>query len=395
MVTIKEALELVLQSVPEPEIRKLKLGEARGFTLAEDICADRDYPPFHRACVDGYAVRLSDLQKGQVSFSPSGTILAGDFDENAPTGGDCVKIMTGASLPAPWDVLFKVEDCIESQDGITIPDKNPEKWHNIDTKGVIASAEDIIIQKNSVLDIRSITALAATGKSVVSVYNLPTVAIISTGSEIIPIDQEPKPTQIRDVNYYSLLYGLQSIGIEPSYYSIVADDKQSLDLAIQKALEYDVVLMSGGVSMGDTDYVPSSLEAAGVKQVFHKVKMKPGKPIWFGVKGEKAVFGLPGNPFSVSVGFKIFVEPYLKKRSCRSFSEPVRANLQTQRTLRGDRPEYFPVKADTRNNQITVTTRPHKGSGDLLAMPETDGVALHEVENRELLVGDTVEFLPW
>jgi len=395
MVTIEEAQGLVFNSVPEPKVIQLQLEKARGYTLAEDIRADRDYPPFHRACVDGYAVRLSDIEKGQLKFTPSGTIYAGDSDANAPTGGNCVKIMTGASLPEPWDVLFKVEDCVESEDGITIPDKKPAKWYNIDTKGIIIRSENIIIKKETSLDIRSVTALAATGQAFVSVYDIPTVAIISTGSEIIPISQEPKPTQIRDVNYYSLLYGLQSMGIEPSFYTIVTDDQKSLDAAILKALESDVVLLSGGVSMGDSDYVPSCLEAAGVKQVFHKVKVKPGKPLWFGVKGERAVFGLPGNPFSVSVAFKVFVEPYLNKRAHRFSQEKAYARLQSERTLRGDRSEYFPVKAVTKNGQITVTTRPHKGSGDLLAMPETDGVALHLSENRELNIGDEVEFLPW
>lgn len=410
MINITDALLLIQSEVFIPQKIHVNIGDARNYILADDIAADRDYPPFNRAAVDGFAVASADLESGRKSFHIHSEIYAGqEYDTHSPlTSGECVKIMTGAAVPEGLNIIFKVEDCSIAGRIIQIPETKFSAGMNISARGENSVCGSVLLRKGQRIDERTVHSLAAVGISSVPVYKPPVVSIISTGDEIVAVDSQPRAHQIRDSNYYGLSCQLEKFNIKPAGYAIVNDDKAQLAASIAKALESDLVLISGGVSMGDADYIPGILADLGVDEIFHNVKIKPGKPLWFGRRREArgegiaskttpVVFALPGNPLSTLVSYKIFVEPWLSRVMKTASPSKIYLPLLQDRSLHGNRPEYFPARLSRDPETGVTAVEPLKfhGSGDISAGNTSDGLAFHPLEFSTLKKGDVVEFQPW
>jgi molybdopterin molybdotransferase len=236
--------------------------------------------------------------------------------------------------------------------------------------------------------------LASLGKAFIKVYRKPNVAIISTGNEIKKVSEAILPYHIRDSNTYSTTGFFYNYHITPAYKEIIPDDKEKLRAGIEKALEADILILSGGVSMGDADFIPEILQELGVKKIFHKIQIKPGKPLWFGKTESTVVFALPGNPFSVQVAFKIFIEPYL--RACMGMKQiiPLKLPIAGNKKKKTSFDEYFPCKISSLN-QTRIQSVAFNGSGDIRAAIESDGIALHPSAQGDISEGEFMEFLFW
>ena len=291
------------------EVVPLELGFGR--VLCERIVADRDYPPFNRAAMDGFAFRYKDFEKGQREFIINETIFAGQVPATTLAEGQCYKIMTGAATPEDANVIVRREDTNEGQAKVSMLIDTIKPGQNIAKRGEDLGHGAVIIDGPVVATPAVISLLAAVGKDSVKVQRLPRVAVITTGSEVIPVDQPVSEVQIRNSNAWLLKALLHKQGIIPFSVKHMPDDRAQLQKAFSEVLDADIIISCGGVSAGDADFVPDAVEALGVKKLFHKLMIRPGKPIWCGkLPGKGMLFALPGNPLSCLVTFTLFVRPY-------------------------------------------------------------------------------------
>lgn len=392
MITVTEAQSLITNQAKNFGSEEIALSSAQGRVLAEDIFADRDYPPFHRAAMDGYALRSEDFLNGLREFIVVEEIYAGALAVKKIGKGECYKIMTGASTPVEADAVIRVEDTIQQKDKVIFQTDQLKKGQNIAQKGEDRKAGELVLKKNTLLKAPEAAALAVLGKTKISVYKLPEVSIISTGDEVIAADQPVLTHQIRDSNSYAVEGFLKNYHIPLSGRKLVKDDKDALTKAVNEFIGSDILVLSGGVSMGDADYVPEVLKNAGVEKIFHKVALKPGKPLWFGKSKNGVVFALPGNPMSVQISFKLFIEPFL--RTCFGLPPMLELKLPitTLRKKKVKFDEYFPCVIENGSVLKPVT---FNGSGDVTSILYSDGLAVQEAEKEELKEGDLVKFWFW
>jgi len=311
--------------------------------------------------------------------------------------GDCLKIMTGAPVPPEADAVIQVELANRDGDEISFEEnENIAKWRNIALQGEDKKASEVLAKKGQICDASIISILAVTGKMQIKVAKLPKISVISTGTEVLPADGPILPHQIRDSNSYALQSLLKKYNIELQHKLLIPDDKSQLMDAVAKGLESDILILSGGVSMGDADFVPEILRANGVKNIFHKIQIKPGKPLWFGKKENGSiVFGLPGNPMSCMAGFKVFIEPFL--RAIMGLQEQKKLHLPLAEThqKRSKFTEYFPCKIVNKDGKTFLKINTYNTSGDIAAMIGSDGLAVHPAERKEVKENELVAFLPW
>jgi molybdopterin molybdotransferase len=283
--------------------------------LAEEIAADRDLPPFNRATMDGIAIKFEALMQGVESFLIKGVQYAGNKPIETALLKDCIEIMTGAALPQTADTVVPYED-IQISNGEAIIKTNAiiNQYQNIHFKGSDKKKAEILVKPDKFITPAIINTMAAVGKCTVKVKKLPAVLCISTGNELVDIYETPSSLQIRGSNGYALAAALQQYGIKAD--SLHLPDNQAI---IEKQLavclkNYDVIILTGGVSMGKLDFVPAALEQLQVKKLFHKVKQRPGKPFWFGTHPAGAVvYAFPGNPVAAFICFYRYFLPWLKK----------------------------------------------------------------------------------
>lgn len=415
MITIEEAIQEIFARKLALPTERVALADAFGRYLANDIYADRDIPPFHRATVDGFALRSSDFTAmGQEGLPVAQKHFAGDPSIKAPPPGMALHIMTGAGVPEGLDLLFKIEDCkiVSGEIGEYITPPPSEKGYapglNIEAQGANKKKGETLVKAGTFIDAASVHALASSGASKVELYQKPTVAIVSTGTELVEIDQTPKPWQIRDTNRSGIAMALKAapFAITPSYSAASSDDPESLKKTLAEGLKQDILIISGGVSMGDSDFVPAILKELGAEEIFHKVKIKPGKPLWFGVRPalhpdnttglDTIIFALPGNPQATMLSMKLFIEPFIMlSLGAKKIQGPIYLPLSHNRKLKGDRPHYFPARLINENNQTQIEALPNCGSGDIASTVSSDGMALHPLETRELGAGKLLAFFPW
>jgi len=281
----------------------VSIEDSAGRILADDIPADRDYPPFHRSVRDGFAVRSSDLP-GRVRVI--GEVRAGEIFPGVVQLTEAVEIMTGAPLPQGADAVVMVEHCTRHEDGTVEISHTVAAGSNIAPAACEAHAGSVVLKRGSRIDYASVAWLATTGHSRVSVYARPRVAILATGDEIIGIEDTPGPHQIRNSNSYSLAAQVRRAGGEPVILPVARDDKKATAHLIAQGLDADLLLLSGGVSAGKYDFVESALTDCGAQFFFDRVLIQPGQPVVFGIARGKFFFGLPGNPASTMVTFELF-----------------------------------------------------------------------------------------
>lgn len=395
MLALEEALQKILQQKCDWGSETILLHDALRRVLAEDIIADRDYPPFNRSTMDGYAVRTEDITNHISQFAIVGEIFAGDNSSIHLNPGEAVKIMTGAAVPESADAVIKKEDAEPSGKKVVFRVEKFNRYQHIALQGEDCKKDDVAVKKNVRINVGLLSVLASLGTYKVRVSKNPTVSILSTGNEIQPIDIPISAHQIRDSNNYSISGFLQHYSIAPIEKKIVPDDRESLVSAIRSALKSNILILTGGVSAGDADLVPAALKQCGVEEVFHNVKIKPGKPVWFGYHPNGArIFALPGNPFSVQVAWKIFIEPFLRASFSIPEIQPFSLPLYRKREKKTPFDEYFPVKLCT-EKPLQVDPHLHHSSGDITAMMLSDGIVHHPSETGDLVKGENVNFIPW
>jgi len=401
MISYKEAQRLLQAQARSFGREKLPLEEADGRVLAETITADRDYPPFHRSTMDGYAIRYGDFEEGIRHFSVVETIYAGQ-EGGKPIGrGECYKIMTGAPVPENADTVIRREDTEEGLSEMDIRLDRCRPFQNIARRGEDLSSGTPVLQTATRCEPALMGLLATLGKAELQVERLPRVALLTTGNEIVPVGAPVGAVQIRNSNRWLLRSLLKKWKIEPFLYEHLPDDKAAMRPSLEKALAADLVILTGGVSAGDADYTPAVLEELGVRKLFHKMAIKPGKPAWCGVIGSglakggvaagdptgvnSVVFALPGNPFSCLTGFTLLIEPFL--HACFGLPAPAPLGLplrefkKKQTTL----DEFFPVRilgTPAGLEQVAIN-----GSGDIRLGLGATALALHPAGEGDLPPG--------
>ena len=317
MLDVEEALALVLEQARPLAEAWRALIEARGCRLAEDIVADADQPPFDKALVDGYAVRTTDLGTGPESnrLRLGETILAGQTPTRPLGPGEAALIMTGAPVPLGADAVVMQEHTRLLGGEIELDDAGLISAPNLLRRGRICRAGDTLLPAGSILTPPALGLLASVGRTRVRVVPRPRLTIVPTGDELVEPDQVPGPGQIRNSNAVMLEALAIEHGALPSVLPIAPDEPSGLRNLLEQGLHADVLVVTGGVSAGQRDLVPAALQQLGVARIFHKVRLKPGKPLWFGIGPRRGqgpaplVFGLPGNPVSSLVGFLVFIKP--------------------------------------------------------------------------------------
>jgi molybdopterin molybdotransferase len=376
-----------------------------GLTLAENVNSATDLPQFDKSIVDGYAVVSTDLQSGSATLRVIDLVTAGNVSTSRVESGSAIQIMTGAPLPDGSDAVIKVEETNRVGLDVTIETTPPRAGTNIIRKGTSVRAGACVLSAGLMLNGPRIGALAELGIASVPIRWRPRVAILATGDELVEVQQQPGPGQIRNSNELMLAAQIESAGGIAVRLGIVRDNREDLRAKIAKGLESDLLVLSGGVSAGTLDLVPSALAEAGVQQIFHKAEMKPGKPIWFGVRNKVPdaahrtcyVFGLPGNPVSSLVCCELFVRTALRRLMGVNPATPQSssARLQHDYTNRNDRPTYHPARLSPTEHGLAVTLVPWHGSSDLCGTVAANGMAFLSPETKEFRMGDPVPVFAW
>jgi len=375
MISVQEALTIILDNPTTFPAEKVPLEKATGRVLRENIVADRAFPPFHRAERDGVALAFEAFEQGHRTFAIEGVQAAGSPQKQLQNRTACLEIMTGAPLPAGADTVIMYED-LQIQNGramLKTDEVQPSQF--VHAQGADRQAGASIIRPGKVLTPAEIAIIASVGKTKVEVSALPNAVIISTGDELVPIEQKPLPHQIRRSNSYMLQAALAQWQIHSDKLHL-RDDESEIHEALEHCLEdYDVVLLSGGVSRGKFDYVPAALDALGVEELFHRVRQRPGKPLWFGrSSNDTLVFALPGNPVSSFLCLHRYFKPWLYTSLGAEKEPTMYAQLDTDFKFPKNLQFFLQVKIrqDTDGRLLAQPIEGH-GSGDFANLTDADG----------------------
>jgi len=396
-VTFEDALAAVLSLAGAPRRRTVPLPQAAGEVLAADVTADRPIPPFRRAAMDGFAIRWSAEGAGRI-YRILATVNPGDSWEGEAGPMDCVRIMTGAPVPEPFDTVVPVEQAEPGPGGTVRLPSLPAPGRNVAARGEDAAEGEVVVPAGTLLRPRHVAVLAAVGCWEVPVGVRPSVAVLATGGELREPWEKAAGPFIRNSNAHYLLSALSSGGFGGArYLGIVPDDRAAISAAIREGLGHDLLILTGGVSAGDIDMVPDCLAACGVQKVLHRVSVRPGGPVFVGrVPGGAVVLGLPGNPVAVMVHFAMLVRPLLLKwTGAREYlPKPVLLPLAAAADNRGERKKFSPARIDSEGGKSRVVEIPFHGSGDFVGASRADGVFEIPLGVRHLPAGTLVRFYP-
>lgn len=372
MITVEEAKHIVLENTQDFGIEEIPFLEAVGRVLKEDIVTDRDFPPFNRVAMDGIAINHRFFEHGVRDFKIEGVQAAGSPQQTLDNAANCYEVMTGAVLPNNTDTVIRYEDVDINTLVATITIDEIKEGQNIHTQGSDKSEGTILIKKNTIISAAEIGVLATVGKATVKVAKQPKVMIVSTGDELVDVNEYPLDHQIRRSNVYTLVSLLNDLKI-PADTAHITDEKQILKENIASFLqEYDVLLFSGAVSKGKFDFLPEVLDGLGVKKLFHRVSQRPGKPFWFGTTDNCNVFAFPGNPVSTFVNCLVYFYPWFYN-SVRLQQQKQTAILTENITFKPDLTYFLQVKLTSENGQTFATPIKGNGSGDLASLVNADG----------------------
>ena len=388
MIEPQEALRIVLEKSPRLEAVEVPLPEADGAVLDESVASDSDLPPFDKSAMDGYAVRSADLARLPADLAVVESLPAGTAPTRPIQGGTCAKIMTGAPVPEGADTVVRVEHtewlaggrvpCSERHSllqGVRIL-RSDLPQRNICARGEDVRKGETVLDAGRVLRPPEIGLLASVGRERVRIVRRPTVAVLATGDELVSVSTVPGPGQIRDANSWSLLACCRRAGVGAESLGVARDTLDHLGDRIARGLKRDVLLVSGGVSVGEWDLVPKVLRDLGVTIHFATVRMKPGKPTLFATHGRGLVFGLPGNPVSTIVGFHLFVLPALRRMMGWVDPAPptVTATLAIGAKVRGDRTAFVPAVLRREGEAWAAEVIETRGSADLVGFSRADAL---------------------
>src|SRR5271169_6508725 len=399
MLTYEQALvkikEKLCAAKPNPSAEILPLDQVRGRILAEDIHADRDYPPFHRATRDGFALRSPDLSALPATLERAGEVRAGEHFPGKISPGQCVEIMTGAPLPEGADAVVMIEHVRVRGNQVEVP-RALHPYENVVRRGSEATSGGRVLPRGRRLNAAEMGLLAAVGQARVKVFAAPRVAILPTGDEVVPVDTTPEWFQIRNSNAVTLAAQVAAAGGVPRIVGIAPDRKEELRELILDGLNADLLLLSGGVSMGKYDFVKEVLSDLGAECHFEGVAIRPGKPLVFGCVREKFFFGLPGNPVSTYVTFELFVRPAIALLGGAEFECPefLCARLGKPFAHKIGLTAFMPARVEAVNGDPVVNLIGWQGSGDLVGVAAANCFLVVHPQQTELAAGDWVNVLP-
>jgi molybdopterin molybdotransferase len=378
MLSVDEARGIILASgrPGTPESVLLNTG-ALGLTLAEDIHSDIDSPPFDKAMMDGYAIAAASLSSNEALFEIVDEIHAGETPKHAVSAGQAARIMTGAPMPAGTDAVVMIERAREaSATRVVLLVEGTRPGTNVLARGTEMRRGDLVLSVGTKLRPQELGLLASVGRASARVYPRPTIAVLATGDELVPAGEALGPGQIRNSNGPMLLAQATRAGALVHELGIAADRLESLTSLVQQGLEKDILILSGGVSAGKRDLVPDVLKQCGVEARFHKIHMRPGKPLFFGVRGGTPVFGLPGNPVSSFVCFELFVRPAITRLLGRpdDGSRDTLARMDEPFDHENERPTFFPAVVLERHAEVWARPAGWFGSADLRALTRANAL---------------------
>ncbi len=392
MITFEEAMATVYKNARPLPPARLRIEEAVGRVLLEDIRSGIEMPPFDKSAVDGYAVNNAEAEKGK-PLRNVGLIQAGDIFKGKVGPGQCVKIMTGAPLPPGADSVIMVEDSSEA-DGFVKFLKPAGKGMNVCERGEDIKKGSKILQRGTAISISHIAVLAAVGRSHIKAGALPKVSLVNTGGELVPPGEKLGKNRIYNSNGPMLSAMLKTDGIAAEAV-IVRDQARSLKAAFSKGLKSDILLISGGVSMGDFDLVPGILKSLGVKCLFHNVRVRPGKPMFFGVKGRRLVFGIPGNPLANFMAYLAYIRPAIRKMAGRKvYAAEFKTGICSARFEPKTPRRALVLSTVGPKTEYAVSPVSNNGSADILALAEAGGFTMVK-EGGSLKKGEKAKFLTW
>lgn len=399
----RRAVEKEAALIPTPEAESADLLAVAGRVLAEPVVADRDIPPFPRSTRDGYAVQSIDLVQVPGTLEVIGEIRAGEkLDKMSANlgSGQAVSIMTGAPVPDGADAVVMVEYSSSRGDRVEIS-RRVQPGENVVPRGAEAREGSILIESGRRLNEAAIALAASVGKSKLRVYKRPRVAVLTTGDEIVGIDTIPGPTQIRNSNSYSLAVQVEQAGGEPVLQPIAPDEPKALRRLVRNGLDADLLIMTGGVSMGRYDLVEQVLSELKAEFFFTGAKIQPGRPVVFGRCGmgtstkegpARYFFGLPGNPVSTMVTFKLFVRPVLEALAGMSPRKLlfVQAKLKSEITVKPGLKRFLPaiLSGEFENSQVELV--PWQGSGDIAATARANCYIVIAPDRERIAAGEFV-----
>ena len=403
MISVDEALAAVLERTPTLPTERVPLEGASGRVLREAVASDRDLPPFDRAAMDGFAVRSKDTATPNARLKVTGDVRAGVWPEGALRDGEAFRIMTGAPVPEGADAVIQVErtTVVPTGQGAAsdvLLETSAMPGQNVVPRGSEAPAGTVLLAEGVRLGPAHLAVLASVGAAQPLVSRRPRVAVLVTGDEVVDVSRQPSAAQIRNANGPALVAAIREAGGTPIAFEIVSDDPEKTRDAIGRAFDegHDVVVLSGGVSAGDFDFVEGALAGLGVTLHVTAVRVKPGAPFVFGTRGDTLVFGLPGNPVSAQVTFELFARPaLLKMQGAASCMRPVlEATLDGPLTNRSGRRNYLPVRAVWAGGAVRAWPLRTQGSGDVAAHSRANALALLEPECARVEAGDRVLLYP-
>ncbi|MCG6534285.1 MAG: molybdopterin molybdotransferase MoeA [Syntrophales bacterium LBB04] len=395
MITVAEAIDQILGTIKPLGLEKITILKALGRVTGEDVIAGRNIPPKDNSAMDGYALRFKDTVgaslKNPVVLDVIEDIPAGVVPQKSIAAGQTPRIMTGAPIPEGADAVLRMEDT--EKDGTRVKIKVETSFRqDIRSAGEDVREGEAVIPKGTILRPAEIGMLASLGRSFISVYQRPLVAVLATGNELVDIDENPSPWKIINSNSYSIAAQVMDCGATAMQMGIARDEREDLIAKFQAAMRADVIVSSGGVSVGDYDLVKDIMQEVGSRMQFWQVAMRPGKPLAYGTIGAVPVFGLPGNPVSSMISFEQFIRPAILKMMGHKkiFRKTIKAVLKEDIEKRKELTHFIRAFIKSGENGYTASTTGEQGSGILKSMVRANGLIILPEGRKKIKAGDEV-----
>ena len=396
MISVDTAVKIVTDVIEPLPAKTVPFESALGLCLAQDVRSDIDMPPFDRSAMDGYAVIAEDTVRAPIELTVIEDIAAGYMPTIKVMCGQASKIMTGAAVPEGADAVVKVEETedLSANNRVKIL-RAIDRGRNISKMGEDMKVGQVVLRKGMPIRPQEIGILATVGKARVEVFPTPTVGIISTGTELVDVESKPSTAQIRNSNGYSLAAQARRLNTDVELVGTVKDTKEDISRIVHRGLQKDILILSGGVSMGEYDLVGDVMKDLNTQIYFEKVALRPGKPVIFGKKDKTLIFALPGNPVASFVTFELFIYPAIRKMMGFStlHRTTVKASLEVEILVKRKRREYRPALLRTHNNQWFVSPVEWHGSADLLSTTRANCLLIVREDAEKLSVGQLVDVI--
>lgn len=396
MVTVAEAFRIIQSVTIIPPVEEIDILQSVSRVLAESILADRDFPPYNRVSMDGIAIHAGAFDAGKPALHIESVQAAGTLQLMLKDHSNCIEVMTGAVLPGNTNAVIRYEDLEVRNGKATILLEKIEAGMNVHPQGKDCRQGDELLRPGQKISAAEVALLASVGRKSVRVFSFPRTAVISSGDELVEVDEAPQPHQIRKSNTYALQAAMRAMGWKSESFHLT-DNKELVKKNLRTILESDdVLILSGGVSKGKFDFIPEALEELGIQKLFHQVSQRPGKPFWFGASADrtKIVFALPGNPVSTFLCFHKYIKPWMM--NCLGVeTKPLTARLTTDVNFVASLTCFLQVQTEIREGEIIAQPHAGGGSGDFANLKDVDGFLELPLEKSLFKKGELYPYIPF